>query len=177
MRLPMLSTKTMLLIREVIIHSLRPARPRPMRLHMVDIVVEQLLLVHLRELFHGQLQISNQSVGSGPREVFPHNDAHHLQFVAVRRHGVCWYHPAALAQLVSDRELVEVVLVLGVEAESDEWEAGAAGFGHENEAHGLYSCGEVVGCAGNVGHDAAVAGFACASCQFVSSIVHLVLYL
>ena len=78
----------------------------------------------------------------------------------MRRHRVRGHDPAALAQLVGDGELVEAVLARGVEAESDEREAGAAGFGHEQEAHGLHGSREVVGGAGEVEHDAAVAGFA-----------------
>ena len=38
----------------------------------------------------------------------------------MRRHGVSWHYPAAFAELVGNGELVEVVLVFRIEAESDE---------------------------------------------------------
>lgn len=157
MRLAMLPAKTVTLAREVLIHALRLAGARAVRLHVIDVMLEQFLLVHLAQLMDGKLQIRNQSIAARAREILPHHNAHHAQLLRVRRHGVRGYDPAALAQLVGEGELVEAVLVRGVQAEGDEGQAVAAGFGHEDEAHGLHGGGEVVGCAGQVEHDAAVA--------------------
>jgi hypothetical protein len=159
MRLAMLPAKTMLLISKVIVR-LAPAGPRAMVLHMIHIVREQLLLVHLNQLRKRKFQIRHQRIAPAAREILAHDHAHHLQRLRVRRHRVRGDDPAALAQLVRDGEFVEVVLARWVEAESHEGEAFAAGLRHENEAHGLHGGGEVVGGAGEVEHDAAVAGFA-----------------
>jgi hypothetical protein len=159
MRLTMLPAKTMLLISKVIVR-LAPPTPAPMVLHMIHIVAQQLLLIHLNQLRKRKFQIRHQTITPTTREILPHNHTHHLQTLAVRRHSIRRNDPAALAQLVRDGELVEVVLARWVEAESDERQALAAGLRHEDEAHGLHGGGEVVGGAGEVEHDAAVAGFA-----------------
>ena len=129
-----------------------------MVLHVIHIVRQQLLLVHLNQLSKRKLQIRHQRIAPAAREVLAHDDAHHLEALRVRSHGVGRHDPAALAELVGDGELVEVVFARGVEAESYEREALAFGLGHEDEAHGLHGGGEVVGGAGEVEHDAAVAG-------------------
>lgn len=155
----MLAAKTVLLVGEVVVHVLLTASARAMRLHVVHVVREQLLLVHLDQLVEGKLQVRHKSVATRAREVFTHDNTHHAQVLRMRRHGVRWHDPAALAQLVGDGELIEVVLARRVEAEGNERQAFAAGLRHEQEAHGLHGGGEVVGGAGQVQHDAAVAGF------------------
>ena len=154
----MLAIKTVLLISVVVI-GLSLARPRAVVLHVVHVVRQHLLLVHLNQLGEREFKIRYERITPAAREVLTHDDAHHAQVLRVRRHGVSGHDPAALAQLVRDGELVEVVFALWVEAEGDERQALAAGLGHEEEAHGLHSGGEVVGGAGEVKHDAAVAGF------------------
>jgi hypothetical protein len=159
MRLTMLPAKTMLLISVVVIR-LAPAAPAPMVLHVIHIMAQQLLLIHLHQLRKRKFQIAHQTITPTPREILSHNHPHHLQTLAVRRHSIRRHDPSALTQLVRDGELVEVVFALWVQAESYERQAFAAGLRHEDEAHGLHGGGEVVRRAGEVEHDAAVAGFA-----------------
>ena len=100
----------------------------------------------------------------------------------MRRHRVRGHDPAALAQLVRDGELVEVVVVLGVQAEGDKREALALSLAghahmfstecptttrwwkgslpHDNEAELLEARTEVVGRPGQVHHDGPVADLA-----------------
>ena len=74
------------------------------------------------------LDVSDQRIASAPTEILADHDAHELQVLAVRSHGVGGDDPAALAECVGDLELVELVLVGGVEAEGDEGEALAFSF-------------------------------------------------
>ena len=129
---------------------------------VLDMLLMQLqrVVVKLAQLMDRHHEIRNQRVAAAAREVLAHDHAHHLQLVGVRRHRVGRHDPAALAQMVGDGEFVEFVAVGGVEAEGDEGEAVATGFGHEDEAHFLDRGGEVVGGAGEVDHDGAVATFA-----------------
>lgn len=158
MRLPMLPLQTMPLIPKLRIHpSPLPSRPRRMIPQNLPMLVQLPRLLHLLQLLERQPDIRDQRVAPAAGEVLAHHHAHHLQPVRVRRHGVRRDDPAALPQLVREGELVEAVAVRGVEAESDEREAGAARLRHEQEAHLLHAEGEVVGRAGEVEHDGAVA--------------------
>ena len=159
MRLPMLPLQTVLLIREMLVHVLPPMVLRPMTLHML-LMRLQLLFVHLRQLMQRQLQIRNQRIAPRPRKVLPHNHPHQLHRLAVRRHRVRRHHPAPFPELMRNSELVELVSVVEIEAESDKGETLAAGLGHEDEAHFLDGEGEVVRCTGQVAHDATIALFA-----------------
>lgn len=75
----------------------------------------------------------------------------------MRGHGVGRDDPRAASQLVCDAKLIVVLALLGVKAEGDEGESIASFFGHDDEAELLEGVGKVVGCAGNVTHDGAVA--------------------
>ena len=74
------------------------------------------------------LDVSNQRIASAPTEILANHNPHELQVFAVRRHGVGGDDPAALAECMRDLELVELVLVCGVEAEGYEGEALAFSF-------------------------------------------------
>lgn len=71
-------------------------------------------------------------------------------------HSVCWHNPRALAQLVSKCELIVVLVGLGVEPESDEWETLSALLGHDYETQLLERVGEIIGCTSEVSHDGTV---------------------
>ena len=112
----MLPLQTMLLIREMLIHTLLLPRPTPMLLHMIYIMMQDLLIVQLDQLLDCELDVRDQGIAARAREVFAHDHAHHLQRFAVRGHGVGGHDPAAFAQLVGDGEFVEackVFLVYG----------------------------------------------------------------
>jgi hypothetical protein len=117
-------------------------------------------LVHVAQRLHRKLDIVQQRIGARNAKVLAHHDAHQLQALAVRRHGVRRHHPAALAQLVRNGEFVKVVLVLGVEAEGHQRQAVAAALAHDQEAERLELVGDVVGRARQVEHDGAVAALA-----------------
>ena len=135
---------------------MRLLRSTMMFLRMLHMLVHS-LLIHRIQRLQRQLDINKQSIAPGPREILPHHHAHQLQLLAMRRHGVGGDDPAALAKVVRDGEFVEVEAFAGVEAEGDERQALAAGFGEEEEAEFLEGGGEVVGGAGEVEHDGAVA--------------------
>ena len=59
-----------------------------------------------------------------------------------------------------DGELVEQVTVVGVDAERDQRQTAAGAGGHDDEAERAEGGGEVVGGAGEIEHDAAVAALA-----------------
>lgn len=147
MGLSVLPMQRMLLIRVVAIDALVPAGSSAVGLHVLP-VLRQLDVVHLFELLKCHLDVGDKGITSTTGEVLAHNHAHHLQLVSIRGHGVGRYYPAALAQLVRDGELVELMAVSGVEAEGDQGQAGAMSFRHEDETHLLHASGQVVGRAG-----------------------------
>ena len=152
----MLAAKTVLLVRKMLVDTFMPSGLRAMSLHMLLMNLEP-LLVHLAQLMHGHLQIANKCITSAAREILSHHDSHQLHGVAMRCHGVSWNNPTAFTKLMCYGELVELVAVLWVEAESNEWETFAMCFGEQCEAHLLHGFREVVCCPGQVEHDAAVA--------------------
>jgi len=152
----MLPLQRVLLAGEMLVHLLVLAGPRAVRAHVL-LPLRELLLVHLPQLLHGQVQVGDEGVAAAAGEVLAHDDAHHLERAGVRGHGVRRHDPAALAQVVRDGELVEGVLLVWVQAEGDEREARAVRFGHQDETHLLHGRAEVVGGARQVEHDGAVA--------------------
>ena len=59
-----------------------------------------LLRIQLIKRLQRQLEIRKQRVAARAREILTHNDAQHLHFLRVRRHGVGGDDPAALAELM-----------------------------------------------------------------------------
>ena len=88
------------------------------------------------------------------------------------RHGVCGDDPAPFFQVVRDREFIVVVARGGVEAEGDEGEAFAAGFGHDDESQMFEASAEVVGDLDQVCHYGGVA-FAAKADQLIVLAYHL----
>ena len=75
----------------------------------------------------------------------------------MRRHCVRGYDPRAAAQLVRNGKLVVMLVFLRVEAEGHQRKAVATRFRHDDEAHFFQGFREVISCAGEIGHDGAVA--------------------
>lgn len=136
----MLPSQRMLLPLVMLIDALMLPRLRTVTAHMLFMRLE-LLLIHFRQLMHRHLQICHQRITPTAGKVLAYNHAHHLQRLAVRCHGVCGHDPAAFTELMGDGELIELVAVFGVETECDQRKTFAAGFGHEDEAHFLYTEG------------------------------------
>ena len=156
MGLAMFAAQRMLLVGEVLIHLLMFAGLGAVGLHVL-LVSLQAGLVHLLELVDGQLKVGDEGVAARAGEILADDDAHELHVFGMRGHGVGGDDPAALTELMGDGELVEGMFVFRVQTECDEGQTGATGLGHEDEAHLLHGRGEVIGGAGQVQHDAAVA--------------------
>ena len=75
------------------------------------------VLVHVVQGLQRDGKVADERIASGLREVFADDDAHQLELIRVRGHGVCGDDPAALTELVGNRELVVQLAVLRVEAE------------------------------------------------------------
>ena len=86
---------------------------------------------------HNSMNVLDQHVAPSSAEVLAHDHTHQLELLAVRSHGVGWHDPGAFSELMSDRELVEMVLIFWVQAESDERQSFAASLGHDLEAQCL----------------------------------------
>ena len=116
MSLPMLTLKRVLLIlvTRVIVFRF------PTRSAMILDVVFMLLYgfrIHIFQCLQGQLDVIDQSVASRTGEVFSDDDSHEFELFTVGSHGVGGHDPAALTQVMGNRELVIMVLGLGVEFE------------------------------------------------------------
>ena len=115
----MLTLKRVLLILVTRVVVLRfPARSAM----MLDVVGMLLygFRIHLFQCFQGQLDVIDQSVASCTGEVFSDDDSHEFELFTVGSHGVGGHDPAALTQVMGNRELVIMVLSLRVESERDE---------------------------------------------------------
>lgn len=64
------------------------------------LVLLDLLGVKLVESLEGKLEVGDQSIASRLGEVLAHDHTHELHLLRVRRHGVCGYDPATLAELM-----------------------------------------------------------------------------
>ena len=155
MALSSLALKTVLLIAEVVVGLLLLRLDSPSSLAVLFVVV-QLLRIHLRKLLHSHLKICDQSITPAPRKVLPDDHAHHLHLIGVRCHCVRRHDPTSLAQLVCDRELIELMSMLRVETEGHKWQTLALSLGHEQEAHLLHRSSQIVCRPGQVEHDAAI---------------------
>ena len=100
----------------------------------VILVALQLLLVHLIQDLHAQLDITQELVASALAEVLSDHHSQHLQVVGVGSHRVGWHNPASSSELVGEGEFIIMLSVLLIEAESDEWQACAVLLGHDDEA-------------------------------------------
>lgn len=159
MSLTVLTLETMLLIRELLVELLAAGILHHLR-SLVHSLLLKTLLIHLGQLRHGHLQVGDERIAAATREVLSNDHTQHLQSAGIGSHGVCWDNPATLTQLVGDRELVKLVAVLGIQAESDQRETVALGLGHEREAHALNCRSKVISRPSEVEHDATVALFA-----------------
>jgi hypothetical protein len=119
-----------------------------------------LFLVHVVQDANAQFDIRQQLVTPTLAEVLADHHTQHLEILGVGRHGVSRDDPGAATQLVGESELVVVLACFGVETEGDEGETLAMLLGHDDEAQLGEAVGEVVGCAGQIGHDGAVAALA-----------------
>jgi hypothetical protein len=155
-RLPRLTLQAVLLLLVVGVAVLRLVAVADVLLEVLFAALD-LHQVHVVQHLQAQLDVSEQQVTARLGEVLAHHDTQHLQVLGMRRHGVGWHHPAALAQLVGQGELVVVLVELLVQAEGDERQASAALLRHDDEFELLEGVGQVVGGAGEVGHDGAVA--------------------
>jgi hypothetical protein len=128
-------------------------------------LVDKLLLllnalpIHLVEQILTKLDIGYEAIAAVAGEVLAHDDAEHLEIVGVGRHGVSRHDPAAHAELMGEGELVVVtflsVLAFG-QPKSDKWQTLAGLLGHDDKAERFERVREIVGCAGQVGHDGTV---------------------
>ena len=91
-----------------------------------------------------------QLVTSAPAKVLTYHHSHQLQTLRVRSHGVGRYDPASLAQLVSNREFVVLVVVLRVQAECDQRKALPASLREDEESELLERPAEVISGVGQV---------------------------
>lgn len=107
-----------------------------MTLVLKDILLAplDLLLIHIIQDTHTEFNIIKELITSTLAEILSDNHAQHLEIFGVGRHGVGWNDPAPTAQLVGECEFIVVVSFLGVEAECDEGETGAALLGHDDES-------------------------------------------
>jgi hypothetical protein len=124
------------------------------------LITLQRLPIHLLQHTQRQLNIRHQTIASILRKVLPHNHTHKLQLIGMRCHRISRNDPTPLAELMRDRELVEMMTRLGIDAEGDEGEGSTPTGRHDEEAQLLQLGGEVVGCAGEVHHDGAIATLA-----------------
>ncbi len=134
-------------------------RPPTRRMMLVDKLLQPLnaLLVHQLQRLLAQFDIGDQRVTPALGEILPDHHAEHLEILRVRRHVVRRHDPAPSTQTVRQSKLVIRPALLRGKSEGDERETLAGGLGHEDEALGFDGCREVVGCAGEIGHDGAVA--------------------
>lgn len=126
-----------------------PRRAAPL-LDLMRIAILDPLLVALRKRLQHNLEVFDQCVTTAAAEIFAHDHSHHLQFLAVRRHGVRRDDPPALAKLMRNAKLVVVEFFARIETEGNERETPAGTFGHDEEAKVGEGFGEVVGRAGEV---------------------------
>ena len=115
------------------------------------------LLVHILKQVPRQLDILDKRVAAALGKVLADHNPQHLETVGLGGHGVSRDDPPPHAQLVGERKLVVVAVLVFGEAERDEGEALAGLLAHDDEVEGLERVAEVVGGAGEVGHDGAVA--------------------
>lgn len=114
-------------------------------------------LVHLTKSLERKFDVIDEKVGSWESKVLANDYAHHLQCLAVRGHGVGGHNPAAFTEMVCNGELIIGVFTVRVETECDQRQAVAAALAHDDEAKVFELAGKVVGGAGKVKHDGAVA--------------------
>lgn len=114
------------------------------------------IFIHLIQGIHSQFDILDQRIASTPRKVFPNDNTHELQFLAVGRHRIRWYHPAPLPELMCNGELIIVMTLGRIQSKCYEWESLPARLTHEDETELFETGGEIVRGAGQVGHDRAV---------------------
>lgn len=138
-----------------------------MRLVRVDHMLLNVLLVflhhalvHFAQRLERQLDVVDQVVGTRDTKVLTNHNPHHLQSFAVRRHRVRRHHPAALTEMVRNRELVVELTAVPLESECNQRQSVAAALAHNDETKLLQLAGNVVCCAREIEHNRPVAVFA-----------------
>lgn len=158
MRLPRrpLQAMGLTLIHIMLILSLRLLlRIRPPAANIIRVFLQH-LLIHLIQQTKTKLDIIDQLLAPAPAKVLANNHPQHLHLLRMRRHRIRRHDPAALAQLMRNRELIVPLLQLGIKTERDERQTAALAIAHDQESHTLEGCGEGVSDAGEVKHDGAV---------------------
>lgn len=97
--------------------------------------------LHGLQRLHGLLDIQNQRIAATSAKVLTDHNPHQLDVPGVRCEGIRRYDPSPLAELMGDGELVEMVFVLGVEAERNERETGAVALAEDDKTHRLDALG------------------------------------
>jgi hypothetical protein len=135
-----------------------------LRLPRVRLVITDVLLIildrlpiHLIQQLQTQLNIAKKLITSTLAEILSHYNSQHFEVFSMRRHGIRRNNPRMLTQDMSQCEFIVVFICLGIQAESYERETFSMAFRHDDEAELGEGFGEVVCCAGEVGHDGAVA--------------------
>jgi hypothetical protein len=121
------------------------------------LIILDRLSIHLIQQLQRKLNIRQELITSTLAEILSNYHSQHLQVLRMRRHGIRRNNPRALAQDMSECEFIVVFFSLGVQAEGYERETCSVPLGHDDEAELGERFGEVVCCAGEVGHDGAVA--------------------
>ena len=119
---------------------------------LLPLMLVRLCVRHL-QLVQDKLDVLEERVTTRTAEVLTNDNAHELELLRVRSHGVCWNDPAALPEFVGNGKFVVLKLDLGVETEGNQGETLASGLGHDDEAERLQGLGEIVGGVRDVGHD------------------------
>lgn len=156
MGLAMLTLQGVLLLLVCRVIMLRLVRVDNVILDMFLILVHH-GLVHLAKSLKSKFDVIDKKVGAWESEILPDNNSHQLQSLAVWCHGVSGHNPAAFTEVVRNGEFVEKVFLVRVETECDQRQTMAAALAHDDEAKIYQLAGKVVGGAGEVEHDGAVA--------------------
>lgn len=115
------------------------------------------ILVGLLQQANAQLNVTNQGIATSAGKVLSHNDTQHLESVGVGCHSVSGDNPSSGTKVRSESKLVIVAVLFVREAESNQRQTLTSLLGHDEETLLLEDAAEVVGGAGEVAHDGAVA--------------------
>lgn len=115
------------------------------------------ILVGLLQESNAQLNVADEGIATSARKVLSHNNTQHLESVGVGSHGVSGDNPSSGAEVRGESKLVVVAVFVVREAESNERQTLTSLLGHDEESLLLEDAAEVVGGAGEVAHDGAVA--------------------
>jgi hypothetical protein len=155
-RLTSLALQAMLLLPILRMIMLRLPRVRLVITNILLIILDR-LPIHLVQHLQTQFNIRQELITPTLAEILSYYHSQHFEVFSMRCHGICRNNPRALAQNMSECEFIVVFVCLGVQAEGYEGKTLSVALGHDDEAELGEGVGEVVCCAGEVGHDGAVA--------------------